>query len=111
MPRPPPRVSNLQHRTITLLCFYFTLTLNILAQEVFVIPALRPHSYILVGAVIGMPVGVLAVKAHGWATSEEGLEPLINLLLGSSGILAFLIRSYVWKVEWLSTSGAVDMCP
>jgi hypothetical protein len=98
MPRPPPRVSNLQRRTITLPCFYFTLTLNVVAQEIFfVIPALRPHSYILVSAVIGMLVGVLAVKLHGWATSEEGLDPLINLLLGSSGILVFLIRNYVWK--------------
>jgi hypothetical protein len=96
MPPAPPRVSNLQRRTITLLCFYFALTLNILVQEIFfAFSALRPHNYILASGALGIPISILSVKAHGWSTSEEGLNPFINLLLGSSGILALLFRSYM----------------
>ncbi|KAE9376468.1 hypothetical protein N431DRAFT_181068 [Stipitochalara longipes BDJ] len=92
MPPAAPRVSNLQRRTVTMLCFYFTFTFNLLSQEIiFNVHTPNKHDYSwLVSSLVGMFVGVLACQAHGWATSEEGLDPFINLLSGFVRVYGFL---------------------
>ncbi len=44
-------------------------------------------------------VSILAIDSHGWAISEVGLDPFINLLLGSSGISKFFFGKYVFLIQ------------
>jgi hypothetical protein len=95
---PPPHVTKLQRATITFLYLYFSTALHIITQGyLFSNPALYSSSWFQIIQFSRVAViGVITIKAHGFATSETGLDPFINGLLGGgSSYLAYWIQTHV----------------